>query len=161
MVRVIFLFVLFTKIISSQPLSEIDYQAGPIAYGKYVQPLLPMLPKANKISMEDVPQTGGRATIDGRDTLLPPDTMYIYEFDSLTIQTNGFGIIQSFDFTKREYKTKRGICIGDSVAKVRRMYGPDPGGSSGEYFEEGHARSIRFYIADGRVVRIAMGAYHP
>ncbi len=161
-IKTLFLLAFIFLKVQSQPLSERDFQLGPLAVGKSISDLLPRIGKPTRVSVEAVPQTGGIASINGRDTILAPDSCLIYEFDSLTIQTNGFGYIDNFTCTRHGYKTYRGIQVGDSVNKVLKRYGKAPiDDSEIEYLQDGVAMSIVFNLANKKVTSISMGSYTP
>jgi len=95
------------------------------------------------------------------------DTSVIFDFDSLTVGL-GQGRISWFEVSSPGFPTHRGVRIGDSERRVRKLYGwPSPntsldgaGGPAGEvyrYSKDGSTLSIAFYIHDQRVYRIVIG----
>lgn len=147
---------------SGQPLSKEDYQAGPVAVGRFIRDILPVIGEPKEVSRHDQPQTGGIANVDGRDTVLLPDVYYVYEFDSLTIHTNGHGSIEYFRFRRCDFKTPRGIHVGDSAEAVTLAYGDNTMHESEvAYLQDGVAMGIWFGFSAGRVTSISMGWYTP
>lgn len=159
---------------SIDSLKESDYKAGPIVLGSDISKILSQLPTPKSMKTGDEPQTGGKVTIDGRDTLILPDKFSIYEFDSLMIQTNGWGSIDCFIFTTTAFETPRGIRVGDTIEKVIKLYGlpsedqvcaPEPENEDGvlAYCEgstitEGPTTTgIAFFFRRGIITRISVG----
>jgi len=154
----------------AQNLKESDYTVGPLSIGSYVSNALRVLPKPISVTGEDEPSTGGTYSINGKDTLLPPDRYFVYEFDSLTIETRSDGSIKRFSYSTKKYVTARGIRIGDSKQKVQELYGkpseddwlnPQIGQENTDdclpYFEGNSTIGISFYIKNGIVVCISVG----
>jgi len=162
MAKLVLLTVFASCVGHTQPLSEKDYIFGPLTIRAQIKDFLPQLGEPRRISVEDEPLTGGRVTIDGRDTVLAPEKFYIYEFDSLRVHTNGFGYIQYLKSTKRGFVTPRGIQVGDSIRKIKDVYGQNPETESPlGYVQEGVAMGIWFDLANDKVIAVAMGSYIP
>ena len=89
--------------------TKADFAIGKIAVDAKIESVLPYLGKPTKIdSIED-------EEVDGF-------TVYHYKDLIIWVETPT-GIISSFDVSNSQFKTKRGLCVGDSVTKLERLYG--------------------------------------
>jgi len=89
--------------------TKADFAIGKIAVDAKIESILPYLGKPIKIdSIED-------DEVDGF-------TAYYFK-DLIIWAETPTGKISSFDVSNPQFKTKRGLCVGDSVAKLERLYG--------------------------------------
>lgn len=90
-----------------------------------------------------------------------PVTFITFDFDSVTICIGENGI-QSIETISTSMLTRRGVRVGDTVEKVKALYGlpTNPSWSDCDglcYFLHNSALGIDFETTDGRVVKIFVG----
>ncbi len=164
----ILLLLLGTNVATSQALCDSDYAAGPIPLWAHISTILPKLLPPNLVQVKDEPQTGGVYSIDGRDTLLPPERYTVYVFDGLEIQANGHGLVFCLMFSTNTLVTPRGVRVGDSTSTLLRAYGPPTDGKCGTcesaevdrfygYCESSSTTGIGFCCKNGRITYISIG----
>ena len=97
----------------------------------------------------------------------PQDTLTILRYKGFFMGIDTCQSIILFDILERGVPTARGVMIGDSVERVRQLYGqPTDGPSSFENalsYSNGDERDfqIKFYIEDSLVIEIYLGPLYP
>lgn len=142
----------------SQELTELDFRVGGMIVGA----------KMDSISLIDI--CGSCQRVDPfihAHRSAPPDTSYLYCFDSCTVVIERW-TIKRFEFESKGLVTYRGIRVGDTPDKIKKAYGePSPEhwhGHSTEtnekvfsYFRGKSTLGISFYLQNGVVRRIIIG----
>lgn len=75
-----------------------------------------------------------------------------WSYKDVSILMNGDKTIIGFTLNTNRYKTYRGICVGDSIAKVKRIYW-DSKENTDEYFEDKELISYSDKDSDMHVIR--------
>ena len=100
----------FSSVAFAQPrFTKSDFAVGTIAVDAKIESILPTLGAPVRVDSVDDEEVGRF-------------TAYYYE--GLTIWTESpTGNISSFEISSSGLRTKRGLCVGDSVSKLERLYG--------------------------------------
>jgi hypothetical protein len=146
----------------AQPrLTKADFAVGKVAVDANIGSVLHSLGKPTKLDSLDDDEVGG---------------FTVYYYGGLIIWTESpTGKISSFEISTSLLKTKRGLCVGDSVTKLERLYGKKPSESELDRAHNNYEMNFKdftelktyeydqsehdvfyaiFYIKDSKVVRI-------
>ena len=106
------LFAISSFALAQPRLTKADFAVGKIAVDANIESLLPSLGKPTKLDSLDDDEVGG---------------FTVYYYEGLIIWTESpTGNISSFEISNPQLRTKRGLSVGDSVAKLERLYGKKP-----------------------------------
>ena len=91
----------------SQNLTKEDFRVGGVYIDQPIDSVLRVLGYPKKIDT----------------TITEAGPFASYSFDGLTIWVNSAGTISAIDISSRNYHTRKGVTIGDSLSAIERLYG--------------------------------------